>query len=226
MDQVTLRADARAETGSRPAKRLRREGLVPAVVYGRGIAPILVTVSARDLYTALHTEAGSNALINVDVDGGETVLTVAREIQRHPVRGDITHLDLIKVSLDEAIEAEVGLEFLGEPIGVREDGGVLETIEVSVMIEALPTEIPPQIQIDVGHMAVGDTLTIGDLPEIEGVTYLEDADRPLATVLIPRVEEEPEPEDVLELEGEEVEGDAEAASDEAGEEPESADGED
>lgn len=226
MDQVTLRAVARTETGSRPARRLRVQGRVPAVVYGRGIAPISVTVSARDLYSALHTEAGANALINVDVADGDTVLTVAREIQRHPVRGEITHLDLIKVSLDEAIEAEVGLEFLGEPIGVREAGGVLETIEVSVLIEALPTEIPPQIQIDVSELDVGDTVTIAHLPVVEGVTYLEDEDRPLATVIIPRIEEEPEPEEVLELEGEEVEGEAEAAPDEGGDEPEPADGED
>lgn len=164
MDQVTLRADARTASGTRPAKRIRRKGLVPAIVYGRGIAPISVTVSGRELYGALHTEAGANALINVTVDGGETVLTVAREIQRDPVRGDITHLDLIKVSLDEAIQAEVAIEFVGEPAGVRDDGGVVETIEVSVLIEALPTEIPSSIQLDIGDMNVGDTMTRGDLP--------------------------------------------------------------
>lgn len=207
MDQVTLRADVRTESGSRPAKRLRRQGLVPAVVYGRGTDPISVIVSARDLYGALRTEAGANALINLEVEGGDNVLTVAREIQRHPVRGEIAHLDFIKVSLDEAIQADVGIELTGEPIGVREEGGVVETIEVSVVIEALPTEIPSSIRLDISEMNVGDTLTIGDLPTIDGVTYVDDEDRPLVSVLVPRVAEEPEVEEGLEeIEGELAEG--------------------
>ncbi|MDJ0961009.1 MAG: 50S ribosomal protein L25 [Acidimicrobiia bacterium] len=207
MDQVTLRADVRTESGSRPAKRLRRQGLVPAVVYGRGTDPISVIVSARDLYGALRTEAGANALINLEVEGGDNVLTVAREIQRHPVRGEIAHLDFIKVSLDEAIQADVGIELTGEPIGVREEGGVVETIEVSVVIEALPTEIPSSIRLDISEMNVGDTLTIGDLPTIDGVTYVDDEDRPLVSVLVPRVAEEPEVEEGLEeIEGELPEG--------------------
>jgi large subunit ribosomal protein L25 len=224
MDQVTLRAEARTDSGSRPAKRLRRSGLVPAVVYGRGIAPVSVTVSERELYTALHTDAGANALINLEVEGGDSVLTVAREIQRHPVRGEISHLDFIKVSLDEAIQAEVGIEFVGEPIGVRDEGGIVETIEVSVTIEALPMQIPSSIQLDISEMGIGDTLTIADLPEIDGVTYAADAERPLVSVLIPRAEEEPEPLEGLELVGE-LEG-AEAAVDETEAPAETGDGED
>jgi large subunit ribosomal protein L25 len=202
MDQVTLRAEARTDSGSRPAKRLRRRGLVPAVVYGRGLDPLSVTVSARELYSALHTEAGANALINLEVGGEDSVLTVAREIQRHPARGEISHLDFIKVSLDEAIEAEVGVEFVGEPIGVRDEGGIVEAIEVSVTIEALPTQIPSSIRLDISGMGIGDTLTIADLPEIDGVTYVADPERPLVSVLVPRAEEVPEVVEGLELEGE------------------------
>ena len=226
MDQVTLRADVRTEKGSRPAKRLRREGLVPAVVYGRGTDTISVIVSRRDLYGALHTEAGANALINLEVEGGDSVLTVAREIQRHPVRGEIAHLDFIKVSLDEAIQAEVGIEFVGEPVGVREDGAVVESIEVSVVIEALPTEIPSSIQLDISEMNVGDTLTIGDLPALEGVLYVDDEERPLVSVLVPRiVEEEPEViEGLEEFEGELPEG-AEADGEDAADESAESDGE-
>lgn len=226
MDQVTLRAEARTESGSRPAKRLRRSGLVPAVVYGRGIDPVPVTVSARDLYTVLHTEAGANAIINLEVDGGDEVLTVAREIQRHPVRGEISHLDFIKVSLDVAIEAEVGLEFVGEPLGVREEGGIVETIEVSVTIEALPTQIPSSIQLDISGMDINDTLTIGDLPEIEGVVYVDDPERPLVSVLIPRAEEEPEVVEGLGIEGEFEAAEARVAGAEAGAAGEAEDGED
>jgi large subunit ribosomal protein L25 len=224
MDQVTLRADVRTESGSRPAKRLRRQGLIPAVVYGRGTDPISVMVSARDLYGALHTEAGANAIINLEVDGGK-VVTVAREIQRHPVRGEIAHLDFIKVSLDEAIQAEVGVEYIGEPYGVREDDAVVEAIEVSVMIEALPTEIPSSIQLDISDMNVGDTLTIADLPAIDGVVYVDDEDRPLVSVLVPRLVEEPEEIEGLEdLEGE-ILADGEEAAEGAGEQSAETDGE-
>lgn len=199
MDQVTLSAQRRVETGSRPARRMRREGLVPAVVYGRGLDVIEVAVSARELYRALHTEAGANALIEVQVDNGDKVLAVAREVQRHPVRGEVTHLDFIKVSLDVAIEAEVSIEYTGIPIGVADEGGIVETIENSVMIEALPTAIPSSIALDISELSVGDTLKIADLPDVEGVTYLDDPERPLVTVLIPRIIEE----EVVEVEGEE-----------------------
>ena len=138
MDQVTLRAAPRTTQGSRASRRLRRDGRVPANIYGRGMDATAVTVDSKDLYSALHTEAGYNALINVSVDGGEDVLTVAREVQRHPVRGEISHLDFIKVVLDEAIQADVALEPTGIPVGVYEEGGFVETIATTVTISALP----------------------------------------------------------------------------------------
>lgn len=220
MDQVPLSATKRVVSGTRPARRLRRENLVPAVVYGRDQETLSVTVNRRDLYTALHTDAGLNAIISLDVDGS-SLLTVAREVQRHPVRGDISHLDFITVDLTRAIEAEVGIDYLGTPAGVREDEGVVETIESTVLIEALPTEIPSSIEISIEALYIGDTLTRGDLPTIEGVTYVDPEDRPLLTVVAPRVEEEEEvPEELEEgmelLEGEEesAEGDADEAGDE------------
>ena len=207
MDQVTLQVGTRDERGTRAARRMRREGLVPAIVYGKDRDPVSVTVASHALSAALRTEAGLNAVINLDVDG-DGVLTVAREIQRHPVRGHITHLDFIKVSLDEEIQADVAIEFLGTPIGVLEEGGVAETVATSVLIRALPTEIPSSIEMDIEPLAIGDTLKISDLPVIEGVEYLEDAERPIVTILAPRKIEEEEPEEDLEgrelAEGEEA----------------------
>ena len=223
MQQEELRAQPRAETGSRPARRMRRQGRIPAVVYGTDLETLSISVDQRDLNATLRTEAGLNALINVVVDGGDEVLTVAREIQRDPVRGDITHVDLIQVSLETEIEAEVRLDYVGTPIGVREEAGFVEAIETSVMIVALPTAIPPSIEIDINDLNIYDTLKVSDLPEIEGVTYTTDIDRPLVTVLPPAVEEEPEPElvegeELEELEeGEPVEGEAEAEEGEAAE---------
>jgi len=219
MEQVTLRADKRETSGTRPARRLRREGLVPAIVYGKGLDTMSVTVEARALYGVLHTEAGLNALIKVEVEGANDVLTVAREVQRHPVRGDITHLDFIQVSLTEEIVAEVGIEYTGIPAGVREEGGFVETIGNSVMIEALITEIPSSIELDITDLDIGDSLKVADLPILEGVTYLDEDDRPLVTVLAPRLEEEVEEEVEGEegelLEGEEGEGEEAAPEEEA-----------
>jgi large subunit ribosomal protein L25 len=173
-----------------------------------------VAVDRRELYAALTTEAGLNALINLEV-GKDEHLAVAREVQRHPVRGEIIHLDFVKISLDVAIEAEVAVEFVGIPIGVREEGGIVETVNTSVMVSALPADIPSSIPAEIGELNVGDTYTVTMLPEFEGVEYLSDPDMPLATIVIPAavlVEE------VVE-EGEELEEGVEL---EEGEEPEAA----
>lgn len=226
MEQVTLRAESRSDTGSRAARRMRRDGAVPAVLYGRGLDPQIVAVDRRELYAALHTGAGANALINLEVEGAKKpFLTVAREIQRHPVRGEIAHLDFINISLDEKITAEVGIEFMGTPLGVREHGAIMETIRTSVNVEALPLDVPANVTVDVTDLDLGTTLKVGDLPELEGVEYLDDPDADLVTVVIPRVVEVEEPEvdeELAELlEGEEgAEGAAEEGAAEEGAEPE------
>ncbi|MCZ7532436.1 MAG: 50S ribosomal protein L25 [Acidimicrobiia bacterium] len=222
MQQETLTATKRVTRGTRASKRLRRDGRVPGIVYGATVeSPHAVHVAQRDLYGVLRTEAGLNAIIEVDIDG-EKVLTVAREIQRDPVRRDITHVDFIQVSLDVAIEAEVHLEYLGIPIGVIEEEGIAETIESSVMISALPNAIPNLVEVDVSHLHLHDTLTIADLPDIDGVEYLADEDHPLLTVVVPAAEivEEVALEGEEDIEGEEVlegeEGVEEDSSDDEG----------
>ena len=234
MDQVSLRAEPRDVVGSRPARRLRGTGKVPAILYGRGLDPLILTVDRRDLYAALHTEAGSNALINLEVEGTkQPYLTVAREIQRHPVRGEIDHLDFISISLEEKITADVGIEFIGVPLTVREEGALVETIRASITVEALPLDIPANIQLDISEMELNDTLKVSDLPVIDGVEYLDDPDASVVTVIIPRIIEPEEPEplegELLEgeegelLEGEEgevAEGEEAGAEGEASEEPE------
>lgn len=217
MQQETLRATRRDEQGSRPARRMRRDGRIPAVVYGSNLDTLSISVDRRDLYATLRTEAGLNALINVVVDDGDEVLAVAREIQRDPVRGDITHLDLIEVSLDTEIEAEVQIDYVGTPLGVREEDGFVEAIETTVAIRALPTAIPSSVEVDINEMGIYDTLKVADLPVIEGVSYTTDPDRPLVTVLPPAAEEEPEP--VL-LEGEELLEEGEVPEGEEAEEAE------
>jgi large subunit ribosomal protein L25 len=214
MAELTLKASTRDALGSAASRRLRRAGLVPAVLYGHGIDPISVTVDAHDLYAALHTEAGLNAVINLDVNG-DSHTTLPRQVQRHPTRTDIVHLDFVKISLTETVEAEVSIEFIGVPLGVREDGGIVETIRATVTLEALPTAIPGHIELNIEELEIGDVLRVSDLPVIEGVEYIDDPDAGLVTVSVPAAVVAEEAEEELE-EGEEVEGEeAEEGAEEA-----------
>lgn len=213
--ELTLRAQAGRELGSRASRRLRREGRVPAVVYGQDMEPVLVDVDHRELMAALVTEAGLNALIAVDVDGGETYTTLPREVQRHPYKPFITHLDFVKIDLTEKTEAEVAIDFVGESVGVRTGGGIISTIKTTVLIEALPTEIPNSIEIDVSDLDVGDSLKVSELTMPAGVELVDDPDDTLAIVTLPAAEVAAEVEEVELLEGEELpegeEGEAAAA---------------
>ena len=184
MEQINLRGYTGRAHGSRESRRVRREGAVPAIVYGHGLEALPVAVDRRELYTVLHTEAGLNALINLQVNGDE-YLTVAREVQRHPVRGDIIHLDFIRISLDEAIEAEVPVEFIGVPVGVREGKGIVETPAASVMVSALPANVPSHVTLDITNLKVGDSLRVSDLAVLEGVTYVSEPEHLLVMVTMP-----------------------------------------
>jgi large subunit ribosomal protein L25 len=209
-DRPTLKVSERAEFGSRTSRRLRRSGLVPGVVYGGGKETRAFQVAERDARTAL---AHGGALIDLEFDGSGTTPVVIKEQQRHPLKGNLIHLDLQEVKLDVAIQAEVQIELLGteDAPGVKE-GGVLEHVTREVTVEALPTAIPESIAADVSGMEIGDTLQLSALLAPEGVEFFlgegVDADEvTIATLSPPRVEEEPEPEleEEAELVGEEGE---------------------
>ncbi len=208
--QVSLRADTGRDTGSRESRRLRRTGQVPAIVYGKGIDPLNVAVNGHDLHMALHTEAGSNALINLEIEGRDQILTMARVIERHPFRNEYRHVDFVTVSLDETVHAEVVIHFEGTPIGTR-DGGVFSPSKTHVIVETLATSIPSGIVLDVSEVDMGGALRIADLPELEGVIYTEDPETVLMSVTAPAAE--------IEEEVEEIEGEEGAAVAEGGEEP-------
>lgn len=228
MSQVTLRAHAGRTTGSREARRIRLTGNVPAVVYGHGTESRPISVDAHELRLALHTAAGSNALINLEVDGDEPLLTLARVIEKHPFRNEYRHVDFLAISLDEKLEVEVTIHFEGTPVGVRE-GGVFSPRRTSVEVLTLPTTIPDFVELDVSEVELGDSLRISDLPEMDGVEYIEDPEGVVMSVTAPAAEiEEPEPEEDLLLEGELPEGEegelAEGEEAEEGSEDESEEG--
>jgi large subunit ribosomal protein L25 len=206
-DRATLKVSERQEFGSRTARRLRRSGFVPGVVYGGGREARAFQVPERELRAVL---AHGGALIDIVFDGGKPTPVVVKEQQRHPVRGSLVHVDLLEVKLDEEIQADVPVELVGadEAPGVNE-GGVLEHVTRELTIRALPTAIPESIVADVSGMDINDTLQLSALVPPEGIEFV--ADEPdevtIATLSPPRVEEEPEPEveEEAELVGEEGE---------------------
>jgi large subunit ribosomal protein L25 len=204
----TLIAEPRTVVGSRPAGRLRREGKVPAVMYGLDTETANVTVSSRELNHILAGESGANTLITVKVDGDEH-LALARQIQRHPTRGDLLHVDFIRVRRDVAVAAEIPVHLIGEPEGVR-DGGILEQLVFTLSIEAKPEDIPPGVEADVSALNIGDQLRIADLRLPPGVAVQQEPDELVVQVIVPRVVEEPEAEEAEEgeegAEGEAAEG--------------------
>jgi len=213
MPDITLASEPRTDLGSRPSGRLRREGKVPAVVYGLGTDAVSITVPARELQHILAGEAGANSLISLDV-GGDTVLTLARQIHRHPTRGELVHVDFVRIDRDVAVSAEIPIHLVGEPVGVK-DGGLLEQLLFQLTIEAMPGNIPVSIEIEVEALAIGDQLRIEDIPLPEGVVTQAEADFVVAQVAAPRVATAEEGEAVEGEEGEAGEGGATEASAEA-----------
>jgi large subunit ribosomal protein L25 len=218
MPDITLVTEKRTELGSRPSGRLRRQGKVPAVVYGLDTDSVSITVPSRELQHILAGESGANTLITLDVDG-ESVLTLARQIHRHPTRGELVHVDFIRISRDTEVSAEIPVHLLGEPTGVR-DGGLLEQLLFNLTVEALPGNIPVAIEIDVAALAIGDQLRVEDLPLPEGVVTPAESDFVIAQVAAPRIATEAEEGEEGEgVEGEAGEGEGGAeASDDAGDE--------
>jgi large subunit ribosomal protein L25 len=214
--RATLNVSARDQFGSRASRRLRREGLVPGVVYGHGGEATPFQVGERDLRLLLQE---GQTLLDLQIGDGKAVPVVIKEEQRHPLRGEIVHLDCLEVKLDEAIQSDVAIELEGteNAPGVRE-GGVLEHVGREVTVEALPTDIPEQIVVDVSAMEINDTLNLSSVSVPQGVKFMVDdpEEFTIATLSPPRVEEEPEPdlEEETELVGEE--GEAAEGSDEGG----------
>jgi len=178
-----LNVNSRDAGGSRTARRLRRSGRVPGVLYGGGAESVGFDADARELRLAL---AGTGAVMDLSVDGGKPTPVVLKEAQRDPVRGETTHVDLLRVRLDETIHAVVPLELAGveDAPGVKE-GGVLEQITRELNVEALPTAIPESIVHEVGEMQIGETILLAALTPPEGVTLLDDPEETVVATLSP-----------------------------------------
>ena len=222
----SLAVEERPERGSRETRRLRRSGLVPGVLYGASHPDtVSFKVGARDLRNLL---AGGSALFDVKIGTEKSVPVILKDQQNHPVRGEVMHVDLLEVRLDEKIQSMVSVELEGgdESPGVKE-GGVVEHVTRELTIEALPTDIPDLITVDISELEVAGTLMLSQIDVPEGVVFLDDLEETtIATVVVPTEVEEPEIEEETELvgeDGEPIEG-AEAAEGEG--EPEADSGSD
>ncbi len=204
MSEARLTAELRRETGKGPAGRFRRDGLLPAVVYGLGEEAQPVTVNVREVQHILAGGAGANTLITLQVDGSEQ-LALPREIQRDPVRGSLLHVDFVRVRADQTVTADVPLHLTGDAEGVGM-GGILEQSLFALTIEALPRDIPNAIEHDVTALDVGDQLRVGELTLPAGVVTHVDAEELVAQVVAPRVAEEVEEAAAEGVEGEAAEG--------------------
>jgi large subunit ribosomal protein L25 len=219
-ERTKLIVAQRESLGSAEVRRMRRQGLIPGVLYGNG-EPVAITITERELRRALTGGGGLHAILDVEIDGkGETRASILKEYQVDPVRGGVTHVDLHEVRLDKAISASVSVQLLGgeDAPGVRE-GGVLSQPLREVTVEALPLEVPEHLDLDVSGMDIGATLRISDLAVPEGVTFLDDPEMVVATITAPTKVVEPEPTEeelaALEAEAEAAEGEEGAEGEEA-----------
>ena len=224
MAEITLPAHTGRSTGTRPSRRLRGEGKVPATVYGLGGDSVSVSVEWRELRHALTTEAGMNALINLEIDGHESELTIVKEMQRHPIKRNVLHIDFLRVSRDVAIEVDVPISLEGEAEQVLRDGGIVEQALFHLTVRAKPGSIPNELTIDVSGLTIGESLRVSDLRLPAEVETDVDPDEAVVIGQAPQVVELPE-EEVAE--GEEAEGaEGEGAPEAEGEGPSDAPSED
>ena len=187
ISELTIRK--RDGVGKAHAKRLRRAGQVPAILYG-GAQPMNVAVTPRDIYRLVHGHEGSTQLLSVTfADSGESRMAIIRDIQYDPVSEDLIHVDLQEVAMDRALQVSVAVHHVGEAIGVKETFGILEMILREVQVSCLPGDIPTVLDADVSSLRIGDVLTVKDLQAPEGVRILNDPNQAIATVAPPAVEE-------------------------------------
>lgn len=225
MSETILVAESGRSTGSANSRRVRAEDSIPAVVYGLGMDPLSISVARRDLRAALSGTAGMNTILDLDVDG--TVYpAIIKDIQRHPVRRNVQHVDFIQLDLEAELTVDIPVRLTGEAKAVLAENGLVDLAMNEIEVETTPRNIPDEIVIDVTDMDMDTTITVADVPLPAGVTATADPDLPVVTVLTMRTPVLDEEEAAAEaLEGEELEegaegaeaGEGEPAGDDAGE---------
>ena len=197
-DAINVRAESRNVFGKGASRRLRRENLVPAILYGDSKDPQPIQLRHNEVIKHLENEGFYSQLLMVSVDGGESVRTILKDVQRHPYRQQILHMDFLRVTAGAELQVSVSLHFVGEDVapGVKNENGIITHNDNEVAIACRPRDIPPHIEVDMSNMSVGDAVHLSDLVLPEGVRLVDldekgdDSDRVVAAVLAPRIEME------------------------------------
>lgn len=187
MPEITLVAESGREPGSSSSRRLRASGRIPGVVYGHGTDPIPVSVVAREFRQAVSGDAGLNTLLDLEIDGARH-LTLARDVQRHPVRGVVTHIDFLIVRRDEVIAADVPVNLVGDPIEVNHGDGIVDQQLFTLAVKAKPADIPTVIDLDISGLEIGSSIKVADISLPRGVESDTDAETVVVLGLPPRVQ--------------------------------------
>jgi large subunit ribosomal protein L25 len=194
MQQFTVEATLRDDRGKNAARRLRGTGQIPAVLYGDKQEPIAVTVNAKQIGAILRSEAGHNTIFKVKVAGHKDVSVILKDWQVDPVKGNLLHVDLLRVAMDVRMKVNVPVHFFGEPQGVKLQGGIFEVVTREVEIECLPADIPDEFKMDVTPLMIGKHVRAAELPfDPQKVKLLTDPQRVVAHVVALRAEAEPTP---------------------------------
>jgi large subunit ribosomal protein L25 len=181
-DTSTLEAQPRTPGTKNDARRVRREGKIPAVVYGAGKSAVPVAVDPRQVSRILHSETGHNSVFDLALDGEKTKAMIV-DWQYEPIKGSLLHIDLKRIAMDQKLRVNVPIELIGEPAGVKQQGGLLEQIVREVEVECLPVDIPNVIELNVADLVFGVVLRVADLPKNDKVRLLTDADQPVAHII-------------------------------------------
>ena len=189
-DKSLLEAQPREAGTKNDARRVRREGKIPAVVYGAGKNALTVSVDPRQVSRILHSETGHNTVFDLAMDGERTKAMIV-DWQYEPIKGSLLHIDLKRIAMDQKLKVNVPIELVGEPAGVKQQGGILEQIAREVEVECLPGDIPNQIELSVSELVFGTVLRISDLPKNDKIKYLSDPEQPVAHIITIKEEEVP-----------------------------------
>ncbi len=216
MEKIELQATVRKSVGNGPARVLRRAGQIPAVLYGRKIEPVLLSVNTKDLEQILKKGSYGQVILNLVIQNGKKVTkpAIIKELQTHPVSGNLIHIDFYEVDMKRQIKVMIPVVTTGKAVGI-EEGGLLNIVRRELEVFCLPGDIPEAIEIDISELGIGDSIHLEDVPLGENVEVAADVNFTVVTVLSPKVEEEVVEEEEEELEGEEEGAEGEAAEAEA-----------
>src|SRR6266700_8313251 len=190
-----LEANPRTPGTKNDARRVRRQGKVPAVVYGAGKQAVAVSVDPRQVSRILHSRTGHNTVFDLAMDGERTKAMIV-DWQYEPIKGGLLHIDLKRIAMDQKLKVNVPIELVGEPAGVKQQGGILEQIFREVEVECLPGDIPNSVELNVGELVFGMVLRVTDLPKSDKIKFLTDPDQPVAHIISIKEEEAPSAEAV------------------------------